>query len=190
MAGRRANGVKIGPQGWVFSVYRIQVILGVIRCISDFQKHCASKTASPRVKDTSRSLCYPVLCGRCLPSCQAERQAPGLPVEFRKKKNQFLYNVLMVVLIKSSFSELGHSIERWLYSHTTSSLGSRLKTHTVTDDDIITVRMNTVKPVFKATWEIGTTWELRTSTPVPRPIQYMEMDLDFEIRLYLVKELS
>ena len=35
----------------------------------------------------------------------------------------------------------------------------------------------TVKPVFKTTWEIGTTWELRTSTPVPRPIQYIELDL-------------
>ncbi len=26
-------------------------------------------------------------------------------------------------------------------------------------------------------WEIGPTWELRTATPVPRPIQYTEMDL-------------
>ncbi len=55
----------------------LQVILGVI---SDFQKPCVSKTASLRVKDTSRSLCYPVLCGHCLPSCQAECQAPGLLV--------------------------------------------------------------------------------------------------------------
>ncbi len=30
----------------------------------------------------------------------------------------------------------------------------------------------TVKPAFKTTWEIGTTWGLRTATPVPRPIQY------------------
>ena len=60
----------------------LQVILGVIRCSSDFQKPCASKTAGLRVKDTSRSLCYPVLCGHCLPSCQAERQAPGLHVVF------------------------------------------------------------------------------------------------------------
>ena len=58
----------------------LQVILGAIRCISDFQKPCVSKTAGLRVKDTSRSLCYPVLCGHCLPSCQAERQAPGLLV--------------------------------------------------------------------------------------------------------------
>ncbi len=50
----------------------LQVILGVIRCISDFRKHCVSKTAS------LRSLCYPVSCGHCLPSCQAERQDPGL----------------------------------------------------------------------------------------------------------------
>ncbi len=56
----------------------LQVILGVIRCISHFQKPCASKTAGLRVKDTSRSLCYPVLCGHCLPSRQAECQAPGL----------------------------------------------------------------------------------------------------------------
>ncbi len=58
----------------------LQVILGVMRCISDFQKPCASKTSGFRVKDTSRSLCYPVLCGHCLPSCLAERQAPGLLV--------------------------------------------------------------------------------------------------------------
>ncbi len=58
----------------------LQVILGVIRCISDFQKPCASKTAGLRVKDTSRSLCYPALCGHCFPSCQGERQAPGLLV--------------------------------------------------------------------------------------------------------------
>ncbi len=36
---------------------------------------------------------------------------------------------------------------------------------------------NTVKPVFKTTWEIGTTWELRTATSVPMPIQYREIDL-------------
>ncbi len=59
-----------------------QVILGVIQFITDFQKPCASKTAGLRVKDTSRSLCYPLLCGHCLPSCQAEHQAPGLLVEF------------------------------------------------------------------------------------------------------------
>ncbi len=38
----------------------LQVILGVIRCISDFQKPCILKTAGLGVKDTSRSLCYPV----------------------------------------------------------------------------------------------------------------------------------
>ncbi len=36
---------------------------------------------------------------------------------------------------------------------------------------------HTVKPVFKTTWEIGTTWELRTATSVPRSIQHIEMDL-------------
>ena len=60
----------------------LQVILGVIRCISDFQKPCVSKTAGLGVKDTSRSPCYPDLCGHCLPSCQAERQAPGVLVSF------------------------------------------------------------------------------------------------------------
>ncbi len=39
------------------------------------------------------------------------------------------------------------------------------------------VQTHTVKPVFKTTWEIGTTWELRAATPVPRSIQYIEMDL-------------
>ncbi len=34
-----------------------------------------------------------------------------------------------------------------------------------------------MKPVFKTTWEIGTAWKLRTATSVPRPIQYIEMDL-------------
>ena len=51
---------------------------GVIWCISDFQKPRVSKSAGLRVRDTSRSLCYPVLCGHSLPSCQAERQTPGL----------------------------------------------------------------------------------------------------------------
>ncbi len=61
----------------------LQVILGAIRCISDFQiLPCASKTAGLRMEDTSRSLCYPVLCGHCLPFCQAERQASGLLVLF------------------------------------------------------------------------------------------------------------
>ncbi len=58
----------------------LQVILGVIRCISHFQKPCAPKTAGLKVKDTSRSLCYPILCGHCLPSCQAQRQTPGILV--------------------------------------------------------------------------------------------------------------
>ncbi len=35
----------------------------------------------------------------------------------------------------------------------------------------------TAKPVFKTTWEIGTAWKLRTATPVPRPIEYIEIDL-------------
>ncbi len=34
-----------------------------------------------------------------------------------------------------------------------------------------------MKSVFKTTWEIGTTWELKTATSVPRPIHYIEMDL-------------
>ena len=36
---------------------------------------------------------------------------------------------------------------------------------------------HTVKAFFKTTWEIGTTWELRPTTSVPRPIQYIVMDL-------------
>ncbi len=60
----------------------LQVILGVIQCISNFHKLCASKTTGPRVKDMSISLSYPVLCDHCLPSCQAERQAPGLLFSF------------------------------------------------------------------------------------------------------------
>ncbi len=38
------------------------------------------------------------------------------------------------------------------------------------------VNICTAKRVFKTTWEIGTTWEL-TAAPVPRPIQYIELDL-------------
>ena len=37
--------------------------------------------------------------------------------------------------------------------------------------------MYAVKPVINSTWEIGTTWELRTADSVHRPIQYIEMDL-------------
>ncbi len=58
----------------------LQVSLGIIRCTSDFQKPFASKTAGLGVKDTSRSLCYLVLCGHCLPSCQAKYQVPGVLV--------------------------------------------------------------------------------------------------------------
>ncbi len=36
---------------------------------------------------------------------------------------------------------------------------------------------NTVKRVFMTTWEIGTNWELKTPTSVPRSIHYIEMDL-------------
>ena len=52
----------------------------MIRCISYFQKPCVSKMPGFRVKDTFRYLCYPVLCGHCLLSCQAHHQAPGLLV--------------------------------------------------------------------------------------------------------------
>ncbi len=34
-----------------------------------------------------------------------------------------------------------------------------------------------MKPVIKTTWGIGTPWELRTATSVPRFIHYLEMDL-------------
>ncbi len=37
--------------------------------------------------------------------------------------------------------------------------------------------IDTVKPVIKTTWEIGTPWELNTATSVPRFIHYVEMDL-------------
>ena len=39
------------------------------------------------------------------------------------------------------------------------------------------MQTDTVKPVFKTTWEIGTTWELRTATSVPRYLHYIEIDL-------------
>ncbi len=41
--------------------------------------------------------------------------------------------------------EIGLSVERRLYSYTTSSLGSGLKTHTVTENDSITEKSNTGK---------------------------------------------
>ncbi len=44
----------------------------------DFQQPCVPKKAILRAKHAPKSLCYQVLCGHCLPSCQAERQAPGL----------------------------------------------------------------------------------------------------------------
>ncbi len=74
------NRVKFGPRGLVFSVCRILVNApgngGVIRCISDFQLPCISKTAGLGAKHTPKSLCYPVLCGLCLPSCQVECPSP------------------------------------------------------------------------------------------------------------------
>ncbi len=42
---------------------------------------------------------------------------------------------------------------------------------------LTTCIQTTVKPVFKTTRELGATRELRTATSVPRPIQYIEMDL-------------
>ncbi len=39
------------------------------------------------------------------------------------------------------------------------------------------IHVVTVKPVFATTWEIGTTWESRTGTPVPMSVQYPQMDL-------------
>ena len=37
--------------------------------------------------------------------------------------------------------------------------------------------INTVKPVIKTTWEIGTPWKLRTATSGPRFIHYVAMDM-------------
>ncbi len=45
------------------------------------------------------------------------------------------------------------------------------------DSDYDDQNHNTMTPVFKTTWEIGITWKLRTVTPIPMPIQYIEMDL-------------
>ena len=45
----------------------------------------------------------------------------------------------------SPYCEDGHSVERGLYSHTTSSVRSGLNTHMVTEDNIITVRINNNK---------------------------------------------
>ena len=50
----------------VHTAYRVLVKLnasgnsGVIRCISDFQQPCISKTAGLRAKHTPKSVCYPV----------------------------------------------------------------------------------------------------------------------------------
>ena len=41
----------------------------------------------------------------------------------------------------------------------------------------INLECGTVKPVFKTTWEIGTTWKIRTVTSVPSHIQYIAIDL-------------
>ncbi len=47
----------------------------------------------------------------------------------------------------------------------------------IVSDSVAVAEGNTVKPVLKTTWEIGTTWELRTCTSVPRSIHYIVMDL-------------
>ncbi len=56
----RALWVSIQCTQGTFDTSVLKVILGVIRCISIFQKPCISKTAGLRVKDTSRSLFNPV----------------------------------------------------------------------------------------------------------------------------------
>ena len=78
--------MKVGPRGREFSVYRIHLKVdasgnsAVIRCISDFQQPpCISKTAGLRAKH-NLNLYVIQFCGHCLPSCQAERQSPGLLV--------------------------------------------------------------------------------------------------------------
>ncbi len=66
MAGRREDlTLGFGVEYSVYTGYFWHLISGyghsgVIRCTLDFQKLCVSKTAGFRVKDTSRSLCYPV----------------------------------------------------------------------------------------------------------------------------------
>ena len=84
----------------------LPVILRVIQCISDFQKPCAPRKAGLTVKDTSRSLCYdcyPVLCGHCLPSCQAEDQAPVLLVPDSSHYLQFSSYFLFILVNMGSY---------------------------------------------------------------------------------------
>ena len=81
----------------------LQVILGVIQCISYFQRPCAPKMAGLRVKDTSRSLCYPVLCGHCLLSCQAEGQAPGLLVLYKRCRHHTIFHLTICYLEDSGY---------------------------------------------------------------------------------------
>ena len=45
-------------------------------CISDFSQPCISKMAGLRAKPTPKSVCYPTLCGHCLPSWQDDRPGP------------------------------------------------------------------------------------------------------------------
>ncbi len=95
------KGVKFRPLGWIFSVYRILLTLnasgnsGGHSVYFWFSKTlCLENGRSWKihlVKDTSRSLCYPVLCGHCLPSCQAERQAPGLLVVSVLLRTEYKY---------------------------------------------------------------------------------------------------
>ena len=86
MAGRRANGAKFGPQGWVFSVYRILVKLNasgnsrVIRCISDFNNLLSRKRQVLERNIQLNLYVIQFFCGHYLPSCQAERPDPGLLV--------------------------------------------------------------------------------------------------------------
>ncbi len=101
----------------------LQLSLGVMTCISVFQKPCVSKTAGLSVKDTSRSLCYPVLCGHCLPSCQAERQAPGLIASSAWLRQQSSWNRNSPV-VRPSAVRLWHRLSLNLLHGFLSNFGS------------------------------------------------------------------
>ncbi len=60
--GVERNGLKCGPQGSVFSVYRVLLSVkysssfGVFRSISDFRRHCC---ISEKANRTIRTKCWP-----------------------------------------------------------------------------------------------------------------------------------
>ncbi len=85
------------------------------------------------------------------------------------RSHQSSFHICVYVSVgEDSDRKMGHQTPVSLRaSDAVSQSVGKLRTHDV----------YTVKPVFKTTWETGTTWKLRTATSFSKSIHYIEMAL-------------